>query len=191
MQCSAYYQRSGRESTLGGWGGRSCTWTWTADLMCYGWLKFWGIVLQRAAVSSTHILNFVFLTCSVVYWRAWVQPKPFLYVLEFYQSALHIFIEPLSHLTGLAHLGNGDPENDVTKDEFQCSLQNTLFSDCMQRFLYARCCKSPEFIDALKVSSLCLRPYLRKSLPGWHAHIFLTCLRWCINKQKFIATGLP
>lgn len=50
----------------------------------------------------------------------------------------------------LAHLGNGDPENDVTKDEFQCSLQNTLFSDCMQRFLYARCCKSPEFIDALK-----------------------------------------
>eukprot|EP00267_Zea_mays_P037862 XP_008675606.1 uncharacterized protein LOC103651676 isoform X1 [Zea mays] len=91
----------------------------------------------------------------------------------------------------LAHLGNGDPENDVTKDEFQCSLQNTLFSDCMQRFLYARCCKSPEFIDALKVSFLCLRPYLRKSLPGWHAHIFLTCLRWCINKQKFIATGLP
>ncbi|NP_001169396.1 DNA repair protein XRCC2 homolog-like [Zea mays] len=50
----------------------------------------------------------------------------------------------------LAHLRNGDPENDVTKDEFQCSLQNTLFSDCMQRFLYARCCKSPEFIDALK-----------------------------------------
>lgn len=91
----------------------------------------------------------------------------------------------------LAHLRNGDPENDVTKDEFQCSLQNTLFSDCMQRFLYARCCKSPEFIDALKVSSLCLRPYLRKSLPGWHAHIFLTCLRWCIKKQKFIATGLP
>nr|AGT17127.1 hypothetical protein SHCRBa_170_F15_F_60 [Saccharum hybrid cultivar R570] len=49
-----------------------------------------------------------------------------------------------------AHLRNGDPENDGTKDEFQCSLENTLFSDCMQRFLYARCCNSLEFIAALK-----------------------------------------
>ncbi|OQU87947.1 hypothetical protein SORBI_3003G370300 [Sorghum bicolor] len=51
-----------------------------------------------------------------------------------------------------AHLRNGDPEpeNNGTKDEFQCSLENTLFSDCMQRFLYARCCNSPEFIAALK-----------------------------------------
>nr|AGT17239.1 hypothetical protein SHCRBa_067_E24_F_20 [Saccharum hybrid cultivar R570] len=49
-----------------------------------------------------------------------------------------------------AHLRNGDPENDGTKDEFQCSLENTLFSDCMQRFLYARCCNSPEFIASLK-----------------------------------------
>jgi len=69
-----------------------------------------------------------------------------------------------------AHLRNGDPEpeNNGTKDEFQCSLENTLFSDCMQRFLYARCCNSPEFIAALKVSSLCLCP-ISQEVTTWLA----------------------
>ncbi|CAO1944268.1 unnamed protein product [Urochloa humidicola] len=48
---------------------------------------------------------------------------------------------------GSAHLRNG---KDVTKDEFQCSFENTLFSDCMQRFLYVRCYNSSEFTAALK-----------------------------------------
>ncbi|CAL4946392.1 unnamed protein product [Urochloa decumbens] len=51
---------------------------------------------------------------------------------------------------GSAHLRNGDFEKDVTKDEFQCSFENTLFSDCMQRFLYVRCYNSSEFTAALK-----------------------------------------
>ena len=66
------------------------------------------------------------------------------------------FIEPLSHLIGSAHLRNGDFEKDGTKDEFQCSLQNMLFSDCMQRFLYVRCYNSSEVTAALKASSLCI-----------------------------------
>ncbi|RLN04356.1 hypothetical protein C2845_PM13G14620 [Panicum miliaceum] len=36
---------------------------------------------------------------------------------------------------GSAHLRNGDLEKDGTKDEFQSSFENALFSDCMQRFL--------------------------------------------------------
>ncbi|WVZ68017.1 hypothetical protein U9M48_017009 [Paspalum notatum var. saurae] len=35
-----------------------------------------------------------------------------------------------------AHLRSGDLENDGTKDELQRSFENTVFSDCMQRFLY-------------------------------------------------------
>ncbi|CAL4960240.1 unnamed protein product [Urochloa decumbens] len=51
---------------------------------------------------------------------------------------------------GSAHLRNGDLEKDGTKDEFQCSFENTLFSDCMRRFLYVRCYNSSEFTAALK-----------------------------------------
>ncbi|KAJ1286426.1 hypothetical protein BS78_03G350800 [Paspalum vaginatum] len=49
-----------------------------------------------------------------------------------------------------AHLRSGDLENDGTKDELQRSFENTLLSDCMQRFLYVRCCNSSEFIAALE-----------------------------------------
>ncbi|XP_025819482.1 DNA repair protein XRCC2 homolog isoform X2 [Panicum hallii] len=51
---------------------------------------------------------------------------------------------------GSAHLRNGDLEKDGTKDEFQSSFENALFSDCMQRFLYARCHNSSEITAALK-----------------------------------------
>nr|TKW17935.1 hypothetical protein SEVIR_5G401200v2 [Setaria viridis] len=51
---------------------------------------------------------------------------------------------------GFAHLRNGGLEKDGTKDEFQCSFENTLFSDCMQHFLYVRCYNSSEFTAALK-----------------------------------------
>jgi hypothetical protein len=72
------------------------------------------------------------------------------------------FIEPLSHLIGSAHLRNGDLEKDGTKDEFQSSFENALFSDCMQRFLYARCHNSSEITAALKASSLCMGPISQK-----------------------------
>ncbi|XP_062207599.1 DNA repair protein XRCC2 homolog isoform X3 [Phragmites australis] len=45
---------------------------------------------------------------------------------------------------------NGEPGKDSSTDKFHCSFESTLFSDCMQRFLYVRCYSSPEFIAALK-----------------------------------------
>lgn len=49
-----------------------------------------------------------------------------------------------------ARLRSGDIENEGAKDDFQHSFEDTLFSECMQRFLHVCCCNSPEFIAALK-----------------------------------------
>lgn len=57
---------------------------------------------------------------------------------------------------GSVHPTNEEFENDGTKDKFHCSFENTLFSDCMKRFLYVRCYNSSELIAALKASSMCL-----------------------------------
>ncbi|TVU36350.1 hypothetical protein EJB05_18282, partial [Eragrostis curvula] len=45
-----------------------------------------------------------------------------------------------------AHPRNEELGKDGTKDSFNCSFEDTLFSDCMQRFLYVRCYSSSEFI---------------------------------------------
>ena len=93
------------------------------------------------------------------------------------------FIEPLSHLIGSAHLRNGDFEKDGTKDEFQCSLEDTLFSDCMQRFLYVRCYNSSEVTAALKASSLCIS----QKVTSLFACSYICCslLPWAVvNKKK-------
>ncbi|XP_044977559.1 DNA repair protein XRCC2 homolog isoform X1 [Hordeum vulgare subsp. vulgare] len=50
---------------------------------------------------------------------------------------------------GSVHPTNEEFEIDGSKDEFH-SLESTLFSDCMKRFLYVRCYNSSELIDALK-----------------------------------------
>jgi len=186
LQCSAYYQRSGRASTLGAWGSRSCTWIWTAGLMCCGWPEFWGIALQRVSKFRFHLLNFALLTsCQGYICKSLGSMQTFYRLYNFINLHCIPFIEPLSHLIGSAHLRNGDFEKDGTKDEFQCSLQNMLFSDCMQRFLYVRCYNSSEFTAALKASSLCMGPISHK-ITTLLACSYICCspLPWAVvNKQ--------
>ncbi|KAK3166090.1 hypothetical protein QOZ80_1AG0041330 [Eleusine coracana subsp. coracana] len=56
-----------------------------------------------------------------------------------------------------AHPRNGELAKDGTKDNFNCLFEETLFSDCMQRFLYVRCYGSSEFIAALETIGSQLR----------------------------------
>ncbi|XP_051226411.1 DNA repair protein XRCC2 homolog isoform X2 [Lolium perenne] len=55
----------------------------------------------------------------------------------------------ITHGCGSAHPPSEDFEKDVSKDKFH-SFQDTLFSDCMKRFLYVRCYNSSELIATLK-----------------------------------------
>ncbi|KAL6616448.1 hypothetical protein ACP70R_038718 [Stipagrostis hirtigluma subsp. patula] len=45
---------------------------------------------------------------------------------------------------------HGQLKEDGTKEKFPCFFEDTLFSECMQRFLYVSCYNSPEFVAALK-----------------------------------------